>query len=196
MILSHKYKFVCLNPQKTGTGFRETTLTNYTDVGIDSHLSLELRHWKPSEASNYLESVNKDPNDYYWFTFVRNPWERMISWMNMHQNFLLQNGESLKYDTKKFMKNCLQRHNFTNYIYRDGKLLDFIGSLENISDDFNYVLNKLDIHVNLGTRQDAYKKNFKNEIRRTLSQEDIKAIAEIEKEVIEMKKYTFLGSNE
>ena len=196
MILSHKYKFVCLNPPKTGSGFREQLLKKYADVSIITHEPLKLRHWNSTQASNYIKSINKDPNDYYWFTFVRNPWERMISWMNMNQNFLLQNGESLKYDTEKFIKNSLQRNNLTNYIYRDGKLLDFIGSLENISDDFNYVLNKLDIHVNLGTRQDAYKKDFKNEIRRTLSQEDIKAIAEIEKEVIEMKKYTFLGSNE
>lgn len=114
----------------------------------------------------------------------------------MQSNHGIKNGNEYNHDVESFIVGKLKHNLFKNYIYRDGKLLDFIGSLENISDDFNYVLNKLDIHVNLGTRQDAYKKDFKNEIRRTLSQEDIKAIAEIEKEVIEMKKYTFLGSNE
>ena len=29
MIISHKYKFVCLNPPKTGSGFREKTLKEF-----------------------------------------------------------------------------------------------------------------------------------------------------------------------
>jgi len=60
MILSHEYKFVCLNPPKTGTGFRETTLIDYSDVNVEKHKPQRRRHWTSTQASNYIKSINKD----------------------------------------------------------------------------------------------------------------------------------------
>lgn len=189
MILSHKYKFVCLNPPKTGSGFREKILLKYSDASILTNL--KVRHWNSTKASDYIKSINKDPNDYYWFTFVRNPWERIISWANMAKNQSLKKRTSKNIDIEKFVLKTLKRNNFKNYIYRDGKLLDFIGSLENITEDFNFVLNKLNINIYIGTAKAKYRKNFKDEIRRELTPELIKKIADLEKEVIEMKNYKF-----
>jgi len=191
MILSHKYKFVCLNPPKTGSGFREKTLTEYADVQTKTHPSLKLRHWNSTQASNYIKSINKDPNDYYWFTFVRNPWERMISWVNMRKNHILKGKNLENVDSDESILKTLEENQFKDYIYRDGKLLDFIGSIENITEDLSFVLNKLNINIPIGTRKDKYIKNFKDEIRRGLTPELIKKIADSEKEVIEMKHYKF-----
>jgi hypothetical protein len=191
MIISHKYKFVCLNPPKTGSGFREKLLRQYADVSIITHKSSNLRHWNSTQASNYIKSINKDPNDYYWFTFVRNPWERIISWVNMRKNHIL-NGKNLEnVDSDESILDILERNQFKDYIYRDGKLLDFIGSIENITKDLSFVLNKLNINIPIGTEKDKYIKNFKDEIRRKLTPELIKKIADLEKEVIEMKHYKF-----
>ena len=191
MILSHKYKFVCLNPPKTGSGFRENLLKDYADVSINTHRTLKLRHWNSTQASNYIKNLNKDPNDYYWFTFVRNPWERIISWVNMQQNHCLKREQPKIRDYNDMIIKLFNRNQFKKYIYRDGKLLDFIGSIENITEDLSFVLNKLNINIAIGTRKDKYIKNFKDEIRRELTPELIKKIADLEKEVIEMKKYTF-----
>ena len=191
MILSHKHKFVCLNPPKTGSGFREKMLKEYTDVSVITHESLKLRHWSSSQASDYIKSINKDPNDYYWFTFVRNPWERMISWINMIQNHNLKNKESVTIDVEKFITGTIKENNFKNYIYRDGELLDFIGSFENITEDISFVLNKLKLDIEIDSKKDKYKCNFKDEIRSKMSKELVKIIADVEKEVIDMKKYTY-----
>ena len=191
MILSHKYKFVCLNPPKTGSGFREQLLKKYADVSIITHEPLKLRHWNSTQASNYIKSINKDPNDYYWFTFVRNPWERMISWVNMRKNHIL-NGKNLEnIDSNKFIVENLEEYQFKDYIYRDGKLLEFIGSLENITEDLNFVLNKLNINIPISTRKDKYKNDFKDDIRDNMSLKTIEMVSNVEKEVIEMKKYKF-----
>ena len=191
MILSHKYKFVCLNPPKTGSGFREKTLRDHADVCIITHKKEKLRHWSSLQASNYIKSINKDPNDYYWFTFVRNPWERMISWVNMRKNHILNGKNSENIDSNKFIVETLEEHQFKDYIYRDGKLLEFIGSLENITEDLNFVLNKLNINIPISTRKDKYKKDFKDDIRDNMSRKTIELISNVEKEVIEMKKYKF-----
>jgi len=191
MIISHKYKFVCLNPPKTGSGFREKTLKECADVSVITHRPLKLRHWSSCQASNYIKSINKDPNDYYWFTFVRNPWERMVSWVNMNKNHKLKSGNSENIDSEESILQDLIQNQFKDYIYRDGKLLDFIGSIENITEDLNFVLNKLNINIPVGTQKDKYKKDFKDDIRDNMSRETIELISNVEKEVIEMKKYTF-----
>jgi len=196
MILSHKYKFVCLNPPKTGSGFREKTLRDHADVCIITHKKEKLRHWSSLQASNYIKSINKDPNDYYWFTFVRNPWERIISHINMRRNHDIKNGREDNLDIESFIVNALKEDNlFKNYIYRDGKLLDFIGSIENITEDLSFVLNKLNIDIPISSRKDKYIKDFKNEIRSSFTQELVEIIGSAEKEVIEMKKYTFIDCN-
>jgi len=192
MIISHKYKFVCLNPPKTGSGFREQLLKECADVSIITHEPLKLRHWNSTQASNYIKSINKDPNDYYWFTFVRNPWERMISWLNMRKNHIILKGKNLEYiDSDKLIVETLEENQFKDYIYRDGKLLDFIGSLENITEDLNFVLNKLNINIPIGSRKDKYIKDFKDDIRDNMSWKTMEMISNVEKEVIEMKKYKF-----
>ena len=198
MILSHKYKFVCLNPPKTGSGFREDLLANFADVSLITHGDINsgnvlgVRHLTSTQASNYIKSINKDPNDYYWFTFVRNPWERVVSWINMIRNHSLRDEcPYLTKDEKSIIDSIIEHNKFKEYIYRDGKLLDFIGSIENMTEDLIFVLNKLKINIPIVPRKDKYLKNFKNEIRRGFTPELVKKIADSEKEVIEMKNYKF-----
>jgi len=191
MILSHKYKFVCLNPPKTGTGFRENLLKDYADVSMLTHGFLEPRHWDSTEASDYIRSINRDPNDYYWFTFVRNPWKRIISWVNMDCNNIIEESENISIE--EHIVNRINGHRiFKRYLYRDGKLLDFIGSIENITEDLSFVLNKLNVNIDIPSKtNEPHKKNFKKEIYKEFSSEIIKKIADLEKKVIELKNYKF-----
>ncbi len=196
MILSHKYQFVCLNPPKTGTGFREVLLENYSDISLKTldGKKLKLRHWSSTQASDYIKSINKDPNDYYWFTFVRNPWERLISWINMRQNHILRKETYIRETTQDYNSRIVEiinKNQFKDYIYRDGKLIDFIGSIENITEDLGLVLNKLNIDIPVGSRKDEYKKDFKDDIRDNMSQEVVEMIADVEEDVISLKGYKF-----
>ena len=89
MIVSHKYKYVCLNPPKTGTGFREKYLYNYCDISwINSLIDAKppLRHSIYSDTCKFFQQYGWNIHDYYIFTFVRNPWWRYASWYNMLLN--------------------------------------------------------------------------------------------------------------
>ena len=115
----------------------------------------------------------------------------MISWVNMKKNKSLDKGVSVDIDIEDFISRTLKQNSFKNYIYRDGQLLDFVGSLENITEDLRFILNKLNIDADIGFRKDKYIKNFKEEIRSQLSQKTIDLILCAEKEVIDMKNYSF-----
>lgn len=192
MIISHKYKYVCINPPKTGTGFRENLLKNHSDINskFPEYKKLHCRHWNTSLASKFLKSLKMNPDEYFWFTIVRDPVERIVSWVNMIQNRNIRDkkpfvdANTLGYEIIKS-----QTWRFNDYIYRDGRLVDFIGSIENISADTKHVISKLQIDINIFSHKDTYIHNYKSVIREELDTELIDLICETEKEVIEMKGY-------
>lgn len=82
MIISHKHKFVCLNPPKTGTGFREKSLEPHANI-FQKNTDAIIRHNTIRNTFAYVRRNKVDIRGYMMITFVRNPWSRMISWYNM-----------------------------------------------------------------------------------------------------------------
>tara|TARA_R110000796_G_scaffold244578_1_gene367767 strand:+ start:1953 stop:2657 length:705 start_codon:yes stop_codon:yes gene_type:complete len=109
MLISLKNKYICLNPPKVGTGYRENVLnTHYeysmlnerkhqretlTNQGITpdkNNLSSfsELRHLNIQRTMSWVNSKNiQIDDDIFWFTFTRNPWDRAVSFYNMYINW-------------------------------------------------------------------------------------------------------------
>jgi hypothetical protein len=106
-------------------------------------------------------------NSYFKFAFVRNPWERMVSYYEfmckqVHKtdsqkyDFVARNYTHYKQKCSlgftKFIheESVNQKTNFFGYdqYYRDehGKnLLNFIGKVENLQEDFSIICNKIGI---------------------------------------------------
>lgn len=83
MILSTKHKLCFMSPPKTGCGFRESMFV-YQDLGFDIWSKTSLpkdRHCTLKEAVKVYNLM--DFNKFKIICFVRNPWERYISWMKM-----------------------------------------------------------------------------------------------------------------
>ena len=103
VLISHKYKFIYIKTKKTGS---TTTENFFTRFCIDNE-----NNYKDSHSHDYLETKNgivgqrilgkgnkltvntelKDLNlkkykDYYIFTTVRNPFDRMVSLYNFFKN--------------------------------------------------------------------------------------------------------------
>ncbi len=101
----------------------------------------------------------------YKFAFVRNPWDRLVSWWTMIETYrpkdsqqpALNNFFSYVYSNaqnfEEFIVNCkedIEDNNGWKCIYRNqidyltddsgGLMVDFIGKFENLMDDFNHVL--------------------------------------------------------
>ncbi len=155
MIVSPKYKFVFFAQEKTGCTSIYNVLENIED---DKKIVGEI---VPKDHNNYLYSKHTSCSefqdnhpefiDYFKFAFVRNPWDRVVSWYNFQMH--LSNVENVEADrnikgidfssyvhkyTNIWAYDALNQYNFT-------KCCDFIGRYENLQQDFNIICDKIGI---------------------------------------------------
>lgn len=77
MLINHEQKFIFIHVQKTA------------GISIESQLmhrlpSTELWHGRHGRAVDGINEIGLDVwSQYYRFAFVRNPWDRMVSWYSM-----------------------------------------------------------------------------------------------------------------
>jgi len=195
MILSHTHKFICLNPPKTGSGFRENLLKEFTDISVLTTNDHILRHYNVDQAVQYVQDIGKHPDDYFWCTFTRNPWRRIISWCNMIVNQKLKGDEYVR-EPLMIDSNLLESvvKNFPGqdpYLTRDGKLLDFIGSLENITEDMSRVSTTLSLNLSIPSHKDHHKVDAKSQLTSSWTPEMIDIITRKNQLAIELKNYHF-----
>jgi len=189
MIVSHTYKYVCLNPPKTGSGMRERCLRNYSDKSIIlSNIKQSDRHLKYTDVCKFFQKNNWDIEDYYTFTFVRNPWHRLESWYNMlvTQKKILFSRDSFEDFVREKLKVNIQY----DYIYGDNKKVDYIGSLESIDTDFLHIFNKLKLNIstsNPPTRQNNRK--YYKKLKSLWTKDLIDLVAQEEKYLIDKYNY-------
>jgi chondroitin 4-sulfotransferase 11 len=145
---SNKQKYVWFRTAKCGTRSVLNTLENNTQICTGK-----------SKISNLDESFG----DYFKFTIVRNPWDRLVScWKNKI--------EAKRVETRKFYYDVLGFDNpigltFENFVkclnvdkllYADEHWMplhsmielnsvDFIGRFENLQEDFNTICDKIGI---------------------------------------------------
>ena len=154
-MIDHKNKFIFIHIPRTGGTSIEKTLHNRDWWSVhppSKHLTVHIakkiyaKYWK----------------DYFKFTFVRNPWDRMVSMLKYHQIYKVYANtnkkivlsryfnqfEKIEYDTRFF--NLSQFNDFTkeeNTVYQNiiGQEMDFIGKFENLQEDFNNLCDILNI---------------------------------------------------
>jgi hypothetical protein len=182
MILNNKYKFVFVHIQKTGG----TSITNslYKVEGSENK----------NNPHSFLKTIDQNLfNEYFKFCFVRNPWDRLISWYNMmiqkkiHNDFskyLLENSNTFSEFldlTDIIMENNpgeINRglpypksigFNQLDYISDDnGKILvDFVGKFENLEEDYRKICEKIGIKLELSHENrfphNPYREYYKKE---------------------------------
>lgn len=204
MIISHSKKFICLNPPKTGSGLREAMFQTYSDFDIIKARTAGLRpprgqgtyrHFNYCLAKEFLEKSNLNIADYFVFTFVRNPWERAVSWANMSCQ-----KENLKIDKQLLITavrltihpNSKQSayYNVLTEENQPPKKIDYIGSLETHESDIKNIGKILGLDLN--PNQDTYRqKSFHKEISKFWDEELIELIRKEEAETIDLKGYVF-----
>ncbi|MGV6829447.1 MAG: sulfotransferase family 2 domain-containing protein [Flavobacteriales bacterium] len=121
---------------------------------------------------NYL-SINEF-NEYYKFSFVRNPWSRMVSFYKFmgYSRFI-----SFPVFIKQYLPYCLEKQNWffkpqTEFIFDDNDqlLIDFVGKLENLNNDFSIIADQLNLEFKkLPKNNSSTKQNF-------LSQKSLKLV--------------------
>jgi len=157
MLISHKYKFIFIHIQKTAG-------TSISSV-LDSYCEESYPLMKHASAVKIQEKFGSDVwSEYFKFSFIRNPYERLLSWYNMidksrgnsnpnpfhaqiqkniHSfgDFIMQKKDFIN-DSK------LPRQRITQFqkISNNGEvIIDFVGRYENINKDFSHICRKLNI---------------------------------------------------
>lgn len=203
MIISHKHKFICLNPPKTGTGYREHRLgRNHSDINIWTESPTFVRHHDVKRVLQFLKSkgIEDKCEDYFWFTFVRNPWDRIVSWYNMRIQHAKMINPMTKENFYHFIKKLYSNDQgdkgwingtLDNFFIKNGKVIDFVGTLESMNEDMTFISNKFNLNLNIDILANKPLPSIHKEISELWTDESINFVKKKERSVIELKNYTF-----
>ena len=155
---SNSKKFLFIHIPKTAGNAVQKVLMPYSDDEIyrESHKDGKLNDFevknelgicrKHEWVGPYIENpevLGVSIEDYFKFSVVRNPWERMVSWYCYTFPRISQ-----EIDKDHFFENGLGRNMpaMKDYLYYDGKnQMDYIIRYENLEEGFKEVCLKLDI---------------------------------------------------
>ena len=137
-MISHSHNFLFIQIPKTATSSIHGSLAQYMKYDY----SKIGRHSKYSEAAEfYPESKN-----YFKFAFVRNPWDRLLSFYFFKKTDRAKIKISDDLSLKNFILTEAGQTKFNQCSYIDGfDENSFIGRFENLQEDFNKICETIDI---------------------------------------------------
>ena len=148
MRISHKHKFVFIAVMKTGSTSVRNTLNDYSDIISNSDKnSPYTHHTNVRKLEKHFDEKNWNWDDYFKFSFVRNPWDRTIS---VYKYLLKLKNKSwvreyLK-ETGSFSEYVKHGRYYPSQADQLNNISDFyIGKFENLQEDFNIVCDKIGI---------------------------------------------------
>tara|TARA_B100002019_G_C21264981_1_gene598898 strand:+ start:2168 stop:2770 length:603 start_codon:yes stop_codon:yes gene_type:complete len=159
MIVSHSHKFVFVKTPKTAGTSIVSAIRRFTDIS--------LRNYDMGDHEKYYDIIQKNSKfeNYFSFSFVRNPWDLRLS-----RYFYLKNIEvpMKKQKGEVYDETILQTDNFRDWCKigswfpadNEGQYsfmcnkneefsVDFVGRYENLTDDFNHICDTLNLKINI-----------------------------------------------
>ena len=166
MIISHEHKFLFLAPPKVGSMSIRKGLMQYSSIDPykfhtdPSNVYYHEWHMNAKNAKKHFDVRGWDWNSYFKFSFVRNPWDRIISWRNyqiLYVHEFEQSGarEAVYYPEYKelgklSLKDWIAQAHLEPFVdscmcFSNDNSLDFIGRFENLQGDFNIACDEIGI---------------------------------------------------
>jgi len=162
-MISHKHKFIFVHINKCGGTSIESELVRYCDNFSQKYAHITnmdklLKVLGQAKHQTIQQMINEQTQDYFKFSFVRNPWSKLVStyFFRVRENLFRNKGLTFR----EFIKYKLPRKNSVNLRYdcydstyqynwlcdNSGNLrVDFIGRFENLQGDFNTICDKIGI---------------------------------------------------
>jgi hypothetical protein len=164
-VISHKHKYIFIHIPKTGGSsverallINENVITSDTPIFLlksvdektrDKYKLQILKNNQIVQQSHYpLDKFDLElQNNYYCFTFVRNPWDLVVSvyefskqyrYKMVNVNFSFEDF-LLKDKIKAAPWHMLPQHSFIN------ENINFIGKFENLQEDFDKICKNLNL---------------------------------------------------
>lgn len=183
-MISHELKCIFVHCQKTAGDSISQAVFGRTDNGYLGHplLGSPMKHYT---ARNYIEKYGNDVyENYFTFSCVRNPYDRIISWLKFRDKRLgranLLSPETIKLELKRPK---YKKFSFTKMLFdTHGNLaVDQIIRFESLEKDFEVVRQKLELSTFLPelnkTRHEPYWKYYDEEAKDlvyTIYEDDLK----------------------
>jgi chondroitin 4-sulfotransferase 11 len=147
-MINNKYNFIYIHINKTGGRSVEKLFDNK----CDHTYSLE-----------YIKKLGrKKYNSYFKFTFVRNPWDRLVSQYSFRRQLAIRtvrcdlmdnfkDWAKCAYHPDRKVKRKIKKKNQLDWIIdKKGNIaVDFVGRFENINEDWKKICTKLSIDLKL-----------------------------------------------
>ena len=162
---SHKFIFIHI-PKTAGTSLCNIFLKEKAYIHTKKG-----RYYQSHESVNDLEITNSEEMDkYFTFSFVRNPFRRLVSYYNFKINTKyfppkISFKEMCRKIYKKERKGIRDR-NFLLHtrscceylINKNGEInIDFIGKVENLQKDFDFICDKINLQKQIIPKQNKSK---------------------------------------
>ncbi len=190
MIISHKHKFIFIHiPKCAGTTIchslinnlyfklprRQAWMFNKLNLNIaevfkvttDHGNSLELdQHDTFRDIKNYLDKKNLNIDEYFKFSFMRNPWERRVSQYEYAKRMAKEKGEdwAIEISLMSFYEFITERNDSQlNWVSneKNNVAVDFLASGRNLQQDFNKICKKIGIpHIELPHKNKTKHKHY------------------------------------
>ena len=185
MILSNKHKFISIAIPKTGTSSIHKA---FSDLNDESLLIVRKNKYQKGRANlsmyKHIKGIDlkkqiKNYDEYFKFAFIRNPWDRVVSWFKyygyeMDSEWLSRSNLE---DYPKFFW-----YNQSEWLFEGSSLIvNYIGRFENLQQDFDTVCDKIGIdrqplpHKN-ATNHKHYTEYYDDETREIVAEKYAKDI--------------------
>lgn len=191
-MINHKLKFIFIHTPRTGGSSIERALhgkdwwnTHPPSKHLTAHVAKKIYapYW----------------DDYFKFSFVRNPWDRMVSMLKYSSHYKLYLNKNkqiftnnyfnwfgkIEYDTRFF--NFKQFNDFVpikNSVYSNiiGEKINFIGKFEKLQEDFDELCSLLKIknielpHIEKSGNRENYRNYYSENEKNIISEKYAKDI--------------------
>jgi len=163
-MINHPYKCICVAQRKVAS----TSIARAFDV----HWSIDNKEWHYANGGIQSPEWHSRPKDFFTFSFVRNPWDRLVSgWLycpqtkNVPLRDLLRHLPLLSSDPHGHAH--ITRLQRDTIVHQGQIIVDFLGRFENLQTDFDHVCSAigkkptvLEVANKCPTRRKTYQEYF------------------------------------
>ena len=154
-MINHQHKFLFIHVPRTGGTSIEAQF-QYNEAKEKN------KHWNLNDWKNQLNG--EDFDSYFKFTFVRNPWDILISKYVCSWYAVKHRGGEIGYQSGKSLKYFLDHYQPAEHEHGDGLLdyfdpeqMDFVGRFENRVQDIEYISRNIGININANKKDRSHK---------------------------------------
>lgn len=162
-------------------------------------VSIEKQFNQPTHdhatAMEYKTRLGHAFKDYFSFTIVRNPWDKMVSQFFFNGHKWVEPGTTFKEYIQLFAKGKqISRYSPFHLPYiTDDKgeiIVDYIGKFESLNESMKHVYNKINIPYQILPHEN---KSQRKDYRSYYDSESIEIVSQLFQEEIKIFNYTFEG---